>query len=158
MARDAYAYGYLPMIAGVILFSIGNEQVLHKITDPAGGISEKIEGPAVPMLFGGLICYFAVNLLFQLRTLHTVSWTRVGVIVALTVALPIGKHLPALGVLTLAAVICVGLVAVEVLVMSGSRHALRAAVFHERATHEAHEAAWRARWHNVQESDEPTTP
>ena len=34
-------------------------------------------------------------------------------------------------------VICVGLVAVEVLVMAGSRHALRAVVFHERTTHEA---------------------
>ncbi|MEK8109915.1 hypothetical protein NKG94_46815 [Micromonospora sp. M12] len=52
MARDAYAYLYLPMIAGVILFSIGNEEILHKITDPAGGIAEKVDGPAVPMLFG----------------------------------------------------------------------------------------------------------
>lgn len=43
MARDAYAYLYLPMIAGVILFSIGNEEVLHKITDPSGGIAEKVE-------------------------------------------------------------------------------------------------------------------
>ncbi|MFG1871047.1 low temperature requirement protein A [Micromonospora arborensis] len=158
MARDAYAYLYLPMIAGVILFSIGNEEILHKITDPAGGIAEKIEGPGVPMFFGGLICYFAVNMLFQLRTLHTVSWTRVGVILVLTVALPIAQHLPALGALTLAAVICVGLVAVEVLVMSSSRHALRAAVFQERTSHEAHEAAWRARWHNLDETDEPTTP
>ncbi|MEV1158315.1 low temperature requirement protein A [Micromonospora chokoriensis] len=158
MARDAYAYLYLLMIAGVILFSIGNEEILHKITDPAGGIAEAVDGPAVPMLFGGLICYFAVNLAFQLRTLHTVSWTRVGVIVALTAALPIGQHLPALGTLTLATVICVGLVAVEVLVMSQSRHALRAAVFEERTTHEAHEAAWRARWHDVHETDEPTTP
>ena len=55
MARDAYAYLYLPMIAAMILFSIGNEEILHQITDPAGGIAERIEGPAVPMLFGGLI-------------------------------------------------------------------------------------------------------
>jgi len=45
-----------------------------------------------------------------------------------------------------------------VTVMAQSRHALRAAVFHEPTTHEAHEAAWRARWHDVRETDEPTTP
>lgn len=110
------------------------------------------------MLFGGLICYFATNILFQLRTLHTVSWTRVGVIVVLTLTLPIGQHLPALGALTLATVICVGLVAVEVMVMASSRHALRAVVFQERTTHEANEAAWRARWHDLREPDDPTTP
>ncbi|MFF0230687.1 low temperature requirement protein A [Micromonospora sp. NPDC005254] len=158
MARDAYAYLYLPMIAAVILFSIGSEEILHQVTDPAGGPAQRIEGPAVPMLFGGLIFYFAVNMLFQLRTLHTATWTRVGVIVVLTVALPVGQHLPALGALALATAICVGLVAVEVLVMSGSRHALRAAVFEERTTHEANEAAWRARWHDPPEPDEPGTP
>ncbi|MFC4021190.1 low temperature requirement protein A [Micromonospora sp. GCM10011542] len=157
MARDAYAYLYLPMIAGIILFAIGSEEILHTITDPAGGLAERIEGPAVPMLFGGVICYFAVNLLFQLRTLHTVTWTRIGVLVALVVALPIGQRLPALGTLALVTAICVGLVAVEVLVLSGSRHALRDVVFQERTTHEANEAAWRARWH-ISEPDEPTTP
>ena len=95
MARDAYAYLYLPMIAGIILFSIGNEEILHEITDPAGGIAEKVEGPAVPMLFGGLICYFAVNMLFQLaHPAHAVSWTRVGVIVVLDRGPP-GRPAPA---------------------------------------------------------------
>ncbi|MFF5178296.1 low temperature requirement protein A [Micromonospora sp. NPDC000316] len=157
MARDAYAYLYLPMIAGIILFSIGSEEILHQVTDPAGGPAQRIHGPAVPMLFGGLICYFAVNMLFQLRTLHTVTWTRIGVIVTLAVALPIGQHLPALGALALATVICVGLVAVEVLALSDSRHALRRVVFQERTTHEASEAAWRAHWHDVREPDDPTT-
>ncbi|PWR06476.1 low temperature requirement protein A [Micromonospora acroterricola] len=158
MARDAYAYLYLPMIAAVILFSIGSEEILHQITDPEGGAGQHIEGPAVPMLFGGVICYLAANMLFQLRTLHTVTWTRVGVLVVLAATLPIGQHLPALGALALLTAICVGLVAVEVLVMSNSRHALRAAVFQERTVHEAHEADFRASWHDLKEPDEPTTP
>ena len=71
MARDAYAYLYLPMIAGIILFSIGSEEILHQDHRPGRRVRRTAHGPAVPMLFGGLICYFAVNMLFQLRTLHT---------------------------------------------------------------------------------------
>ncbi|WP_410811082.1 low temperature requirement protein A [Micromonospora sp. 067-2] len=158
MARDAYAYLYLPMIAGVILFSIGSEEILHQVTNTSEGGARRIEGPAVPMLFGGVICYLAVNMLFQLRTLHTITWTRIGVLVVLAAALPVGQQLPALGALTLVTAICVALVAVEVLVMSDSRHALRAAVFEERTVHERNEAAWRARWHDFEEPDDPTTP
>jgi hypothetical protein len=39
-------------------------------------------------------------------------------------------------------------VAVEVVTMADSRHALREAVFAERTAHEAREAQWRQRWHD----------
>ncbi|MFI7428144.1 low temperature requirement protein A [Micromonospora sp. NPDC049836] len=148
MARDAYAYLYLPMIAGIILFAIGAEELVRTITDPAGGASEHGHGPAVPLLFAGVMLYLAADLAFQWRTLHTVTWTRIGVLVVLAVGLPVARELSALLALTLLTAICVALVAVEVLVLADSRHALRQAVFDERASHEASEAAWRARWHD----------
>ncbi|MER7891614.1 low temperature requirement protein A [Micromonospora sp. NPDC094482] len=154
MARDAYAYLYLPMIAGVILFAIGAEEVIRVITDPAGGVGEPAHGPAVPMLFGGVMLYLAADLAFQLRTLHTVSWTRIGVLVILAVALPIGGELPALAALALLTAICVALVTIEAVVFADSRRALRAAILEEKTAHEAHEVAWRARWHE----GEPPTP
>ncbi|MEU5940340.1 low temperature requirement protein A [Micromonospora sp. NPDC047548] len=153
MARDAYAYLYLPMIAGVILFALGSENLVSEVTEPAGGLAEKSFGPAVPLLFGGVICYLATNMLFQLRTLHTLTWTRVGVLVVLTAAMPVAQRLSALGALALLTAICVGLIAVEVVVFTDARHALRRAVHDERVNHEAQEAAWRARWHE----DEPDT-
>ncbi|MGK5739410.1 low temperature requirement protein A [Micromonospora sp. URMC 103] len=148
LARDAYAYLYLPMIAGVILFAIGAEEVVRTITDPAGGTSEQAHGPAVPMLFGGVLLYLAADLAFQLRALRTVTWTRVGVLVALGVCLPLAGHLPALAALALLTAICVALVTVEAVVFADSRRALRAAILEEKTTHEANEAAFRARWHD----------
>ncbi|MBM0225104.1 MULTISPECIES: low temperature requirement protein A [Micromonospora] len=147
MARDAYAYLYLPMIAGVVLFAIGAEELVRTITDPAGGVAERAPGPAVPMLFGGVIVYLAADMAFQLRTLRTVTWTRVGVLLALGAGLFVGRHLPALGALGLLSAICVALVAIELVVLADSRRALRQAVFEERTEHEASEAAYRARWH-----------
>ncbi|MEV0154561.1 low temperature requirement protein A [Micromonospora sp. NPDC050686] len=147
MARDAYGYLYLPMIAGIILFALGAEGIVHQIADPAVSNYERSHGPDVPLLFGGVIFYICGNMLFQLRTLRTLSWTRVVAVLLLAVAIPVTSSLPALAALAVLTVICVGLVAAEVVVFGESRRALHELVFEERTSHEAHEAAWRARWH-----------
>nr|WP_230416111.1 low temperature requirement protein A [Micromonospora tarapacensis] len=147
MARDAYAYLYLPMIAGIILFALGAEGIVHDVAEPGVPVTEPAHSPDVPMLFGGVMLYLVGNMLFQLRTLHTVSWLRVGTLVVLAVGIPVAMPLPGLAALGLLTAICVGLVTAEVVLMSEARHALRALVFAERTAHEAHEAAYRARWH-----------
>ncbi|MGS2618350.1 low temperature requirement protein A [Micromonospora sp. LZ34] len=156
MARDAYAYFYLVMIAGIILFALGAEEIVHEVADPKVPVTEPPHGPGVPLLFGGVACYLSANMLFQLRTLRTVSWSRLGTVVLLLAAIPVATHLPGLAALALLTAICVGLVAVEVVVMADSRRALRDVVFQEKAEHEAHEAAVRARWHEHVEN-EPST-
>ncbi|MCM0676106.1 low temperature requirement protein A [Micromonospora phytophila] len=156
MARDAYAYFHLVMIAGIILFALGAEDVVRQIVDPSISLAEPAHGPAVPLLFGGVICYLCGDMLFQLRTLRTLSWTRVGAVLALAAGIPIAARLPGLVALMLLTAICVGLVAVEVVVMSEARQALHEVVFQERTTHERHEAAWRARWHEPT-PQEPST-
>ncbi|MFG1952572.1 low temperature requirement protein A [Micromonospora sp. NPDC048830] len=147
MARDGHAYLFLPMIAGIILFSLGAEGILDDIADPHTPFYGVASGQDVRLLYGGLICYLGGNMLFQLRTLRTLSWSRVGTVVVLAAGIPAAPHLPGLAALGLATGICVGLCVVEVLTMNEARQALHAMVFHERTTHEAHEAAWRARWH-----------
>ncbi len=147
MARDAYAYLYLPMIAGILLFGLGAEGIVHDIAEPGVPAAEPARGPDVPLLFGGVICYLAGNMLFQLRTLRTLSWLRLGTLGVLAVCIPLAMPLPGLAALILLAVICVGMVSAEVVLMADARHALRATVFEERTTHEANEAAFRARWH-----------
>ncbi|MCM0677448.1 low temperature requirement protein A [Micromonospora phytophila] len=156
MARDAYAYLYLPMIAGIILFALGAEEIVHEIADPDVSVAEAPHGPSVPLLFGGVICYLSANMLFQLRTLHTLSWTRVGAVLALIAAIPGASHLPGLAALGLLTAICVGLIAAEVVLMADARHALHELVFHERTSHEVNEAAFRARWHD-NAPNEPST-
>ncbi|RKN50895.1 low temperature requirement protein A [Micromonospora endolithica] len=156
MARDAYAYLYLPMIAGIILFALGAEEIVHEIADQKIPLGEPAHGPAVPLLFGGVACYLSTNMLFQLRTLRTVSWTRVVAVLLLLAAIPAGMHLPGLATLALLTAICVGLVATEVVVFAEARRALQTTIFEERTSHEAHEAAWRARWKEPA-PDEPST-
>ncbi|MEV4541153.1 low temperature requirement protein A [Micromonospora echinaurantiaca] len=156
MARDAYAYFYLVMIAGIILFALGAEEIVHEIANPHVPLSEPPHGPGVPLLFGGVACYLSANMLFQLRTLRTLSWTRLGTVVLLIAAIPVAGRLPGLAALALLTAICVGLVTVEVVVLADSRRALRDVVFQEKAEHEAHEAAVRARWHDHTEH-EPST-
>lgn len=146
MARDAYAYLYLPMIAGVIAFAIGAEKIVRVVTDPSGGPGQRAGGAGVPMLFGGVMLYLAANLAFQRRILGTVTWTRVAVLLTLGAGLPVARHMPALAALATLTAICLALVTVEVVIFADSRHALRKVVHEERISHEANEAAWRARW------------
>ncbi|MFE9692679.1 low temperature requirement protein A [Micromonospora sp. NPDC005806] len=156
MARDGYAYCFLPMIAGIILFALGAEQIVHQITDPHIPSYLPAQGPGEPLLIGGVICYLCGNMLFQFRMLRTVSWTRVGAVLVLAAGIPVATRLPALGALALVALICVALVATEVIVFGEARRALRGFVFLERTAYEAHEAAWRAHWHEP-EPGEPST-
>ncbi|MFC4019074.1 low temperature requirement protein A [Micromonospora sp. GCM10011542] len=156
MARDAYAYLHLVMIAGVILFALGAEEIVRQVADPSISLAEPAHGPGVPLLFGGVICYLCGGMLFQLRTLHTLSWSRVGAVLLLAAAIPVAAHLPGLGAFTLLTAICVALVAVEMVIMADARRALREAALKERTIYEKYEAAWRARWHeDAPDDDEP---
>ncbi|TDC73545.1 low temperature requirement protein A, partial [Micromonospora sp. KC606] len=148
LARDAYAYLFLPMIAGLILFSLGAEEMVNWLAQPNRPLGEALHGPGVPLLFGGVICYLVGDILFQLRALGTLTWLRVGTVVLLAMLVPAAVRVPALAALVLVTVVCVGLVALEVVTMADSRRALRRAVFAERTTHEAREAEWRSRWHD----------
>ncbi|MFG2058674.1 low temperature requirement protein A [Micromonospora sp. NPDC048930] len=155
MARDAYAYCQLVMIAGIILFALGAEEIVRQVADRSISLAERTHGPGVPMLFGGVICYLGGDMLFQLRALGTLSWTRVGTVLVLAAAIAPAMHLPALLAFTLLTTICIGLVAVELVVMADARRALLGAVFEERTTYEKHEAGWRARWHEAAPDERP---
>ncbi|MFI1193925.1 low temperature requirement protein A [Micromonospora sp. NPDC020750] len=155
MARDAFAYLYLPMIAGIILFALGAEEIVRGITSPDVPVGEAAHGPAVPLLFGGVACYLCGNMLFQFRTLRTLSWTRVAAVVVLIACIPVGVRLPGLAAMALLTAICVGLVAAEVIIMAEGRFALHEEVIRERDSHEASEAAWRARWRENASGEQP---
>ena len=143
------------MIGGIILFALGAEEMVRQIADNSVDLAEPTHGPGVPLLFGGVICYLCGGMLFQLRALGTLSWTRVGTVLVLAAAIPVGTHLPALAALSLLTAICIGLVANEVVVMADARRALLKAVFEEKAIYEKHEADWRARWHEGAPEEEP---
>jgi low temperature requirement protein LtrA len=143
LARAAYPYLHLPMIAGVILFSLGVRQILQHLYEIDAPSTVRAFDRAV--MFGGVILYLMGQIGFQLRMLGTVTWTRVGTVVLLAILCPIGGWVPAPWPLVMMAVVCVGLVLVENLILSSSRRVLREANLEEAVVQENREAAWHRR-------------
>src|SRR5215212_6410715 len=70
LARDAYPYLHLPMVAGIIFVALGIKQTLAHVGDPLGTI------PAVA-LCGGVALYLLGHNAFRLREEGSVSVPRV---------------------------------------------------------------------------------
>ena len=76
LARDAYTYLHLPIVAGIIMVAIANRSL---IADPRGTAG----GPLTTMLVGGPALYLAGESLFRLRMIGSVNPARVTTVVAL---------------------------------------------------------------------------
>jgi low temperature requirement protein LtrA len=78
LARDAYSYLHLPIVAGIIMVAVGNDFLLaHPDRTPGG--------PVAAMLLGGPAAYLAGESLFRLRMIGSVSVKRVLAVLALGV-------------------------------------------------------------------------
>jgi low temperature requirement protein LtrA len=120
IARDSYSYLHLPMVTGIIFFSVGVKKTLAHVGDPLHTV------PAVA-LCGGVALYLLAHVAFRLRNMHTWSVRRVvcaGILIAL---IPLAVSLPALVTLALVAGISAGLIAYEAIRYAEARERLRRA-------------------------------
>lgn len=76
LARDAYTYLHLPIVAGIIMVAVAGHFVIVDPDHVAGG-------PLSVMVVGGPALYLAGESLFRLRMIGSVSAVRVGTMVAL---------------------------------------------------------------------------
>jgi len=108
LARDAYSYLHLPMVAGIVLFAFGLETTLH---DAAGALR------TVPVLglIGGIILYLLAHVALRLRLAGGLGRGRPAAALVLLGLLPFAREVPALTALGLVAVVSVSLIAYEVL-------------------------------------------
>jgi len=118
MARDSYSYLHLPMVAGIVLFAVGEKKTLGAVGEPLKLI------PAVA-LCGGVAMYLVAHVLFRLRNVHTFNRHRSLVSVLLLALIPAAVELPALATLTLVAGLCVGLIAYEAIRFAEARDRVR---------------------------------
>ncbi|HEU5057011.1 MAG TPA: low temperature requirement protein A [Kofleriaceae bacterium] len=102
LARDAYSYLHMPMVAGIILVALGLKKSLAHPGDPLAAV------PSLA-LYGGAALYFAAHVAFRRRILGTWSRTRALAVLVLSTAALVGPRLPALGSLALVGGLCVGL-------------------------------------------------
>jgi low temperature requirement protein LtrA len=116
LARDAYTYLHIPIVAGIIVTAVGDEIV---IAHPGTSLraSELVALAAGPAL------YLVGHLLFRVRMAHSPSPMRSGAAVAVCACAPLGLVAPALAVAAVIAGVLVLLIAAEML--AGRRRRLR---------------------------------
>jgi low temperature requirement protein LtrA len=89
LARDAYTYLHLPIVAGIIAVAVGDELL---IADPDGAL----HGVGLAMVLGGPALFLVGESLFRLRVTGTANAKRFAVAGALVLLAPLGGQVSAL--------------------------------------------------------------
>jgi low temperature requirement protein LtrA len=126
LARDSYTYLHFPMVIGVIYLALGLKKVLEYVGDTHDHVlSDPLPAVALGALYGGVTVYLLAHLGFRLRNVGSVNRPRLVVAIGLLALTPLAAQLPALGALTLLAVLLVGLISYEAVRYSDARDAIR---------------------------------
>jgi low temperature requirement protein LtrA len=89
LARDAYTYLHLPIIAGIIATAVANDLLIAAPLDAPHGV-------ALAMILGGPALYLIGESLFRWRMAGVMNARRVAVAALLILLVPIGGHVAAL--------------------------------------------------------------
>ena len=118
LARDAYSYLHLPMIAGIVLFAFGLKTALPNVNASL---------PIVPALgiVGGIALYLLAHVALRLRIGGGLGRGRPVAAILLFALLPAARVAPAIATLGTVAAICVSLIAYEVLAHRDERGWIR---------------------------------
>src|SRR5919106_3420625 len=119
LARDAYPYLHLPMVAGIIFVALGIKQTLAHVGDPLGSVS-------AVALCGGVALYLLGHNAFRLRDVGSVSVPRLVVTVLCCALIPLAVSIPSLITLAILAGLMCALVAFETMRSREFRRELRA--------------------------------
>lgn len=108
LARDAYSYLHLPMVAGIVLFALGLKTTL---ADVDGTL------PTIPALglCGGVALYLLAHVGLRLRIGGGLGHGRPVATILLLALLPVAREVRALTALGLVAAVCAALIAYEAL-------------------------------------------
>jgi low temperature requirement protein LtrA len=123
LARDAYSYLHLPLIAGILLVALGVKKTLGHVDEPLKTV------PAVA-LFGGIALYYAAHVAFRLRAAHTLSRERLVAAVVCIALIPLGTEVDSLVALGIAAAIAALLIVYETVRHADLRRRAREAAAH----------------------------
>ena len=119
LARDAYIYLHMPMIAGIVLFALGLKITAHEGMEPLPVI------PAVA-LCGGISLYYITHVVMRIRLVILLRRTmpdnppgligpgRLAAAIGTLAIIPVTLEVPALGALALLAALCWALIVWDV--------------------------------------------
>jgi low temperature requirement protein LtrA len=97
LARSAFYWAQVPMVAGIIAVAAGDRLLLARPTQPAGVATASI-------LLGGTAIFLAGHAFFKLAIWHHVSRSHIAAIILLLILIPIAVSVPGLAVAALAIV------------------------------------------------------
>lgn len=118
LARDAYSYVHLLLVAGIVLVALGLKTVIAHVSDPL-----PIEiGSA---LVGGVALYLIGHVLFRWRFARTINRERLGVAVLLALLVPLTPSVPAWTALVSVSAVTWVLVLYETTAWSATRRLVR---------------------------------
>ena len=106
LARDAYSYFHLPMVAGIVLFALGLKTTL-------GDVGEALDTVPAVALCGGAALYLLGHIAFLFRTTRHVFRRRTIGAAVLPALIPAAVAIPALAALAVVSVVCSLVVAYE---------------------------------------------
>jgi low temperature requirement protein LtrA len=113
LARDAYSYLHLPMVAGIVLLALGLKKIVYHVGQPNADLLEPLKFIEASPLYGGVALYLLAHLAFRWRNVRTLSRQRLIAALAIIGALPLTAILPALGSLGLLTFCMVALISYE---------------------------------------------
>jgi low temperature requirement protein LtrA len=105
-AADAYSYLHLVIVAGIIVFAVGVNSVVHAVDKP-------LHDAARLALCGGVALYLVGHVAFRLRMLGQFGYEKAVVAVALLVLFALGGGLPAWAMAGAITVLLAALCAIE---------------------------------------------
>jgi len=107
LARDAYSYLHLPLIAGIICYSLGVGEVIAHPDEPL---------PSLPglALCGGAALFYAGEVLYRWRDHHEIATDRLATSIGLAALIPVAPAVPALTLLVAVTAVSVAFVVWEV--------------------------------------------
>jgi low temperature requirement protein LtrA len=118
LARDAYSYLHMPMIAGIVLFAFGLKTTLHHVHDTLNVV-------AATALCGGTALYLLAHVAYLVRTTGRIFRRRTLGGVVLLLLIPAAAAIPALVALALVSAVCLFVVVYEVLRHRAHRLSIR---------------------------------
>lgn len=126
LARDAYSYFHMPLVAGVVLTALGLKKVLEYVGDFSHHeLSDPLKGVALYALYGGVVLYLLGHVGFKWRTGHEIGLSRLVPALVLTALVPVAALMPALAALALLTTVMVATVSFETWRYAEHRRRLR---------------------------------
>jgi low temperature requirement protein LtrA len=109
MARDAYTYLHVVLVAGIIVSAVGDELVIAHPSEPLADaeVAAVVAGPAI---------YLLAHTLFRLRLTGTIGWRRLTAAAACVVAGLIAGGADALVLAAIVLAVLIGVIVAESLV------------------------------------------